>query len=98
MATLTGMRFHDDEGGNIPVVIGGMTIVELEDSEFKISIKCKPWILQLISIQKIANTNNTIESFKSNVKPTNLYITFLETAEVHIFTGSHLGLPLTSHF
>ena len=51
-----------------------------------------------IDLNKIADTNNTIKSFKSNVKPTNLYITFLETAEVHTFIGSHLDLPLTSHF
>ena len=41
MATLTGIRFHDDEGGNMQVVIGSMAVAKPEDSEFKISIYLK---------------------------------------------------------
>ena len=44
MATLTGMRFHDNEGDDMQVVIGSMVVAELRDSEFKISIYSKPTI------------------------------------------------------
>ena len=44
MATLIGMRFHDNEGGDMQVVIGSMVVAGLRDSEFKISIYLKPTI------------------------------------------------------